>query len=320
MTGNVELWDCRTAFSQALESLAAQDDRVVVVVNDSVGSSKLTAFAERFPDRIVNVGIAEQDMVGVAAGLASSGMIPFVSAAASFLTARALEQIKVDAAYAASNVKFCGMSPGLAYGSLGPTHHSVEDISWLRAIPGVQIVVPSDPVETAGAVRWAGGAPGPVFLRISRSPVPCVNKPGYDFRPGKAVRLRDGGDVSIIANGTVVWRALEAADELARQQVDARVVSMPTVKPLDTAAVLAAAEQTAGIITVEEASVTGGLGAAVAALLAERHPSPMRILGVPDEFAPVGDENWLMDRYGISSSGIVRATLAMLGHESSVGN
>jgi transketolase len=286
---------------------------VVLVVSDSVGSSKLTGFARRFPDRVVNVGIAEQGLVGVAAGLAAGGMVPFVSAAACFLTARALEQIKVDAAYAQSNVKLCGMSPGLAYGALGPTHHSVEDVSWLRAIPGMQIVVPADAAETAEAVRWAHRADGPVFLRVSRTPVPAVNSPGYRFRAGRATVLHDGTDVTIIANGTVVWRALAAADELAGRGVDARVISMPTVKPLDTATVLDAAAETGGIVTAEEASVTGGLGAAVAALLAQHRPTPMRLIGVPDEFAPVGGEGWLMDHFGISTSGVVEAASALLG-------
>ena len=166
------LHDCRKAFAETLIALAREDDRIVAVCNDSVGSSNLTGFKAEFPDRMVNVGIAEQDLVGVGAGLANGGMIPFVSAAAPFLTGRALEQIKADVAYSQARVVLCGQSPGFAYGELGPTHHSIEDLSWLRAVADLPVVVPADPVQTEQAVRWAAANPGPSYLRISRSPVP----------------------------------------------------------------------------------------------------------------------------------------------------
>ena len=188
------------------------------MVNDSIGSSKLDAFKKAFPDRLINVGIAEQDMVGVAAGLANGGRIPFVSAASCFLTARALEQIKADVAYSNHNVKLCGMSPGMAYGELGPTHHSIEDIAWLRAIDNITIVVPADPIETAAALRWAAEVEGPVFVRVSRMAVPEVNREDYTFVPGQAVTLREGSDVTLISNGTVLWRALVAAEQLDRRR------------------------------------------------------------------------------------------------------
>src|SRR6185436_9581339 len=181
------------AYVKTLSELAHDDHRIVGVVNDSVGSSKLDAFKKAFPDRLINVGIAEQDMVGVAAGLANGGRIPFVSAASCFLTARALEQIKADVAYSNRNVKLCGMSPGMAYGELGPTHHSIEDIAWLRAIDNMTVIVPADPIETAQAVEVAARTPGPMFIRISRLPVPMVHDEGYQFTIGKAARLRDGG-------------------------------------------------------------------------------------------------------------------------------
>ncbi len=316
MTGTLTpervLHDCRDAYVATLLELAEVDPRIVAVVNDSVGSSKLGPFAERFPDRLFNVGIAEQDMVGVAAGLANGGKVPFVSAAACFLTARAMEQIKVDAAYSRSHIVLCGMSPGMAYGELGPTHHSIEDLAWLRAIPGLTVVVPSDPTETAQAIRWAAGHDGPVFVRVSRMGVPDVNPAGYEFAPGRAVTLRDGGDVTIIATGTVVTRALDAAEVLAGLGIDARVLSMPTIKPLDTAAVLAAARETAGIVTVEEA-LTSGLGGAVAELVVRHQPVPMRFVGVPDVFAPTGSVSWLMDHFGISAAGISDAARDLLG-------
>ena len=216
------------------------------MVNDSVGSSKLDAFKKAFPDRLINVGIAEQDMVGVAAGLANGGRIPFVSAASCFLTARALEQIKADVAYSNRNVKLCGMSPGMAYGELGPTHHSIEDIAWLRAIDNMIIVVPADPIETAAAMRWAAATEGPAFIRVSRMAVPEIYDDDYEFVPGNAHTLRDGDDVTIISNGTVLWRAIAAAEQLAAEGISARVISMPTVKPLDVDAVIAAARETEG--------------------------------------------------------------------------
>ncbi|HEY5821428.1 MAG TPA: transketolase C-terminal domain-containing protein [Propionibacteriaceae bacterium] len=299
-------FDCRDAYVQTLAELAEADHRIVGVVNDSVGSSKLDAFKRAFPDRLINVGIAEQNMVGVAAGLAGGGRIPFVSAASCFLTARALEQIKADVAYSNNNVKLCGMSPGMAYGDLGPTHHSIEDIAWLRALDNITIVVPADPIETAAALRWAAEVDGPVFIRVSRMAVPQVNAADYTFTPGRAVTLREGDDVTLISNGTVLWRALVAAEQLAVEGISARVLSMPTVKPLDVDAVVAAAQQTAGIVTAEEATTAGALGGAVAETVVQQHPTRVTILGVP-EFAPTGSAGFLLDRYGMSPEGIAAA-------------
>ncbi|GIE99895.1 transketolase family protein [Paractinoplanes rishiriensis] len=299
-------FDCRNAYVQTLADLAQSDHRIVGVVNDSVGSSKLDAFRKAFPDRLINVGIAEQDMVGVAAGLANGGRIPFVSAASCFLTARALEQIKADVAYANRNVKLCGMSPGMAYGELGPTHHSIEDIAWLRAIDNVTVIVPVDPVETAAAMRWAAATEGPVFIRVSRMGVPEIYGDDYEFVPGRAITVREGGDVTLISNGTVLWRALAAAEQLAADGIGARVLSMPTVKPLDTEAVVRAARETAGIVTAEESTVAGGLGGAVAETVVSHHPTRMRILGV-GEFAPTGSASFLLDHYGMSPTGIADA-------------
>jgi transketolase len=304
-------YDCRNAYVDTLAELARTDHRIVGVVNDSVGSSKLDAFKKAFPDRLINVGIAEQDMVGVAAGLANGGRIPFVSAASCFLTGRALEQIKADVAYSDRNVKLCGMSPGMAYGELGPTHHSIEDIAWLRAIDNMTIVVPADPVETAAAMRWAAATDGPVFIRVSRMSVPQVYPDDYTFEPGRAITVREGGDITLISNGTVLWRALVAAEQLAAQGVEARVISIPTVKPLDVDAVVAAAAETRGIVTAEEATTAGGLGGAVAETVAQHHPVRMRILGVP-EFAPTGSAGYLLDRYGMSPDGIADAARALL--------
>lgn len=304
------LHDCRTAFAAALGELAAADERIVVVVNDSLGSSKLGEFRSKFPQRIVNVGIAEQNMVGVAAGLANAGKVPFVSAASCFLTARALEQIKVDCAYSGSNVKLCGMSPGVAYGELGPTHHSIEDIAWLRAIDGLTIIVPSDPEETRAAIAAAAEIEGPVFIRVSRTPVPELRHPQSGFRIGKAEGLREGSDIAIIATGTMVHRAVAAADLLQKRGIEAAVVNMATIAPLDTAAVADAA-RTGAVVTVEEGVVRGGLGGAVAEFLIAHSPVPMRILGFAG-FQPTGSAEWLMEQAGLTSIGIARAARELL--------
>lgn len=308
----IKLHDCRDAFAAALEDIATNDLRICAVVNDSIGSSKISGFGKRFPDRLINVGIAEQTMVGLAGGLANTGKIPFVCAAACFLTGRALEQIKADVAYSDTNVKLVGMSPGMAYGELGPTHHSIEDFAWLRAIANMTIIVPADPIETDQAVRAAAQFKGPVFLRIARTPIPDVHGTDYQFEIGKAAKLRDGNDVTLIANGVCVSRALDAANRLAEQGVQARVLNMSTVKPLDEAAVLAAAKETGGIVTIEEHTIYGGLGGAVAEYVVTHHPAPMRILGVPGIFAPTGSATWLLDHFGLDAQGIVKAAIELV--------
>lgn len=308
-----ERHDCRQAFALALHEIASEDERIVIVCNDSVGSSNLVTFARDFPGRLFNVGIAEQDMVGVGAGLANGGYIPFVCAAAPFLTGRALEQIKADVAYSDAGVKLCGMSPGLAYGALGPTHHSIEDLAWLRVLPNLPVIVPADPAETRAAVRWAAAAPGPAFLRISRTPVPDLPGSGGPLTPGKATVLRDGTDITLIGNGTMVSRCLDAADRLSSRGIGARVLNMATVRPLDEAAVIAAAVETRGIVTVEEHSVHGGLGGSVAEVVACQAPVRMRILGVAGQFAPTGDTEWLFEYFGLTGADISLAALSLLG-------
>ena len=299
-------FDCRDAFAAALEGLAERDQRIVAVVNDSVGSSKLTGFKKRFPERMVNVGIAEQTMVGVGAGLANGGKIPFVSAASCFLTARALEQIKADVAYSNNNVKLVGQSPGIAYGELGATHHSIEDMAWLRALPNLAIVVPSDPWETARAAEAAAAMDGPVFIRVSRSPVPQLKRPAdAEFRIGRAETLREGSDAVIIANGVMVHRALAAGEALAVSGVSVRVVNMSSIAPLDLDAIHAAAEVGA-IVTVEEHSVRGGLGGAVAEVVAAYRPAHVRMLGFPG-FLPTGSVEFLFEEFGLTAEGIADA-------------
>ncbi|MFI9845275.1 transketolase family protein [Nonomuraea sp. NPDC051941] len=314
VTDQQTAFDCRQDFAAELLALAAEDERIVAVCNDSVGSSNLVGFRERFPDRLINVGIAEQDLVGVGAGLANAGKIPFVCAAAPFLTGRALEQIKADVAYSEAHVVLCGQSPGMAYGELGPTHHSIEDLSWMRAVAGLDVIVPADSVQTRAAVRWAAASGRPSYLRIPRFKVPVVTPEGAPFEPRRAVLLADGDDATVIAIGSLTSRALQAAARLREEGVYLRVLNMPFLDPLDEEAIVAAARETRGIVTAEEATISGGLGAAVAATVVTRHPVPMRILGVPRVFAPTGDTAFLLDHFGLSADGIVSAVKDLLRH------
>lgn len=306
------LHDCRDAFVAVLEELGEGNEDIVAVCNDSVGSSKLGGFRDKYPERLINVGIAEQNMVGVGAGLANGGKIPFVCAASPFLTGRALEQIKADVAYSEANVKLIGISSGMAYGELGPTHHSIEDFAWMRALPNVPMAAPADRIETAAAVRWAAERDGPCFLRLSRIGVPDVLPDGHAFEPGKADLLREGGDLAIVANGVLTHRALAAASILERRGVSARVLNMSCVRPLDLGAIEEAAEATGAILTCEEHTVFGGLGGAVAEAVVDSRPVPMKRLGVPGIFAPTGSANFLLDEFGMSPEGIAESAEALL--------
>lgn len=309
------LHDCRDAFVAVLERLGAQDEKVVAVCNDSVGSSKLGGFKARFPDRLVNVGIAEQNMVGVGAGLANGGLLPFVCGASCFLTGRSLEQVKADIAYSNANVKLVGISSGMAYGELGPTHHSIEDFAWTRVLPNLPVIAPCDSIETAAAVEWAAAYEGPVFLRLSRVGVPDLLPAGHRFQPGKANLLRDGDAVTLVANGTLTHRMVAAADLLAAEGIEARVLNMATVRPVDIEAVVAAARDTGAILTAEEHSVYGGLGSAIAEVVVSESPVPMKILGVPGIFAPTGSAEFLLDEFGMAPAAVAEAAKALIARK-----
>lgn len=307
----VPTYDCRQTFVETLLEMAQADPRIVAVCNDSVGSSNLGAFAKAFPDRLVNVGIAEQNMVGVAAGLANGGFIPFVCAAGPFLSGRATEQIKADLAYSNFPAVLCAMSPGVAYGELGPTHHSIEDFAWMRAISNMTVMAPADPKQTRDAMRWAAYAGKPVYMRVPRFKIPAVTPEGHDFVSGKADSLRDGNDVTLVAIGTLVSRALEAAELLAKDGIQARVLNMATVKPIDETAILAAARETGRIVTAEEGILFGGLGSAVAEVTAQHCPVPVRMLGIPG-FAPTGSTEFLLEHFGLTGTAIAAAARDLL--------
>lgn len=310
-----KLHDCRDAFVAVLERLGAENAKVVAVCNDSVGSSKLGGFKAKWPERLVNVGIAEQNMIGVGAGLANGGLLPFVCAASCFLTGRSLEQIKADIAYSNANVKLIGISSGMAYGELGPTHHSIEDFAWTRVLPNLPVIAPCDSIETAAATQWAAEYPGPVFLRLSRVGVPDLLPQGHKFELGKANLLRDGDAVTLIANGTLTHRMMKAAEILAGRGIEARVLNMATVRPIDVEAVVAAAHDTGAILTAEEHSTFGGLGSAIAEIVVAESPVPMKILGVPGIFAPTGSAEFLLDEFGMSPAAVAEAAISLIARK-----
>ena len=307
-----KLHDCRDAFASVLEALGSENTDIVAVCNDSVGSSKLGGFRDKFPERLINVGIAEQNMVGVGAGLANGGKIPFVCAASPFLTGRALEQIKADVAYSETNVKLVGISSGMAYGELGPTHHSIEDFAWIRALPNVPVVAPADRNETAAVIKWAAAYTGGCFLRLSRVGVPDLLPEGHVFELGKADLLRDGGDLTIIANGVLTHRAMTAATLLEQSGINARVLNMASVRPIDEDAIVGAAQQTGAILTCEEHTTFGGLGSAVAEVVVDQAPVPMTRLGVPGVFAHTASANALLDDFGMSPEAIAESAKALI--------
>lgn len=301
-----ETFDNRKAFAETLIELAAADERIVAVCNDSVGSSNLGGFKEAYPDRLINVGIAEQNMVGVGAGLAATGLIPFVCAAGPFLTGRATEQIKADVAYSGHAVILCGMSPGMAYGELGPTHHSVEDLAWMRALPGLDVAVPADERQTRQALQALAADPRGTYLRIGRHKVPSVTTEADTWERGKFNTVRNGSDVTLIGLGTTVSRVIDAADLLAADGVSSRVLNAAWVSPLDRDAIVAAAQETRAIVVAEEANIAGGLGAAVAQIVAELGTGTKVFnLGLT-EFAPTGSTDWLLEHFGLTAANIAK--------------
>lgn len=300
---------CRKAFTDTLLELARKDKSIVAVTTDARGSVTLGDFANELPDQFVECGIAEQNAVGISAGLAHSGKKAFVCGPACFYVARSLEQVKVDVAYNRTNVKILGVSGGVAYGALGATHHSLHDIAALRTFPGMNIVLPCDARQTARLVKMLTECSEPVYVRVGRAAVPNVyDNDDFSFEFGKANMLADGKDLTIIATGETVYHAYQASKILADKGISARVLDMAFIKPLDTEAILRAARETGRIITVEEHSRFGGLGAAVTETIAE-NPVPVKILGIPDEDVIHGNSKEIFAYYGIDTDGIVKAAL-----------
>lgn len=305
---------CRKAFTGTLLELARRYPRIVALATDSRGSVTLGDFAKELPEQFVEVGIAEQDAVGIAAGMALGGKNAFVCGPASFLSARSLEQVKVDVAYAHTNVKVIGVSGGVSYGALGATHHSLHDIAVMRAFEGLTVVLPCDARQTVQLTRVLAQTEGPVYVRMGRAAVPDVyEQDDPPFVIGQANELLPGGDVTIIATGEAVSHALGAGRLLRQKGVQARVLDMHTLKPLDREAVIRAARETGHIVTVEEHSVCGGLGAAVAQTVVEECPVPMRIVGIPDAPLVAGTSAEVFRTVGISADHIAETAIALLG-------
>ncbi len=292
----------RAAFGEALIELGAKDERIVTLDADLSKSTMTASFAKKFPQRAFNVGIAESGMIGVAAGLALAGRVPFACSFACFLVGR-FETIRVSVAYSDAPVKLVGTHVGVAIGEDGYTQMGLEDIACLRSLPNIPIVQPADEIETKQAVAYAVEHPGPIYLRLTRQNLEPVHDAAYRFRLGKADVLRPGNDVSILATGGPLWNALEAARKLAAEGIHAEVVNVATIKPLDEEAILRSAGRTGHVVTVEDHSIHGGLGSAVAELLAEAMPTPMKRIGVTT-FGESGDAKGLYARHGLDLDGI----------------
>lgn len=303
----------RQVICETLMELAQTDKEIVVLASDSRGSAAMAPFADAFPQQFVEVGIAEQNIVGIASGLAHSGKKPFVTSPACFLSMRSIEQIKVDVAYSDTDVKLIGISGGISYGALGMSHHSLQDIAVTRAIPRLKVMLPADRHETKKMTEALVNHRGGVYMRIGRNPVADVYESDqYEFEIGKAVTMREGSDLTIIAAGETVRVALDTEALLQAEGISCRVLNMHTIKPLDQEAILRAARETGHIITIEEHSVFGGLGAAVAEVVVQGEPVPVRIFAIPDEPAIAGTTAEVFRHYGISADNIKQAALDML--------
>ena len=299
-------------FAEIVEELAAADPSLLVVTSDSRGSARLSAFASRMPNRIVEVGIAEQNLVGVAAGLVAGGRTVIAVSPASFLATRSLEQIKHDVCYSDRPVILVGISAGVSYGALGSTHHSLHDFAALRAIHNITVVAPADNWETREALLAAADARSPVYIRFGKKPIPNLPR-RVEFSFGKGRIIRDGSDGAFIATGETVWRALAAADALAKTGASVSVVSMHTVKPLDVELVCTVGRSVGAVVAVEEHSEHGGLGDACARVLLEAGLAPRyRVAAIPDEYTVSGSQDEILSHYGISESGLFRMMSALL--------
>jgi transketolase len=301
-------------FSEILQELAAADSNIIAVTSDSRGSGKMVSYGKKYPDQIIEIGIAEQNLVGVAAGLASAGKKTFAVSPACFLTARALEQIKNDVAYSDNPVTLVGISAGVSYGALGTTHHSLHDYAALRAINNMIIVAPADNFETEQAVRHAAALNKPVYMRLGKKKMPFMNEANQSFEFGKGRIVREGSDMTIIASGETVypaWQAARALEDL--HNVKATVVSMHTIKPLDTDLLDKLASNGRPLITIEEHMVNGGLGEAIASYLFQKGAgNPFAIMGIPDEYTVSGSQAEIFSHYGITKEGIVAIARKLL--------
>ena len=296
----------REAYGKALAALANTNENVVVLDADLSKSTKTADFKAVAPERFFNMGIAEGNMMGVAAGLSTCGKIPFVSTFAMFAAGRAFEQIRNSICYPKLNVKVCATHAGLTVGEDGASHQAIEDISLLRSVPNMVVINPADDIETEAAIKAVAEMEGPCYVRLGRMAVSRVNdETNYNFVIGKGITLAEGNDVAIIATGIMVEAALEAKEELAKEGINARVINIHTIKPIDEELIIKAAKETGVIVTAEEHSIIGGLGSAVAEVVSEKCPVPVLRVGVKDTFGESGKPNELLEKYGLTSKDIV---------------
>ena len=303
----------RDSYGNALVELGKEFDDVLVLDADLAGATKTGTFKKVFPERHINCGIAEANMICVAAGLASAGMVPFASTFAMFAAGRAFEQVRNSVGYPKLNVKICATHGGISVGEDGASHQCCEDYALMRSIPGMVVMSPADDVEARAMIRAAYEHKGPVYIRLGRAAVPVFHEEGAPFQIGKGEVVRDGADIAIIANGLMVFEAMKAGEILAEQGINAMIINMATVKPLDEELVLAAAKKCGKVITCEEHSVIGGLGEAVCSFLSENYPTPVRRIGVNDRFGQSGPAAEVLEHYGLCASNIVKVSKEFLG-------
>ena len=303
----------RDAYGKALAALGAEHDNLVVLDADLANATKTQTFQKAFPHRHFDCGIAEANMICVAAGMSTTGLVPFASSFAMFASGRAFEQVRNSIGYPHLNVKIGATHGGISVGEDGASHQCCEDFALMRSIPGMTVICPADGVEAEAAVKAAYEMDGPVYLRFGRLAIPVFHEEGFNFQIGKGEVLRDGTDVAIIANGLLVYEAIQAGEALAEMGINAMVINMATVKPLDEELVLEAAKKCGRIITCEEHSVIGGLGEAVCSLLSEKLPTPVRRIGVNDEFGHSGPAAALLKQFGLSAEHIVEVAKDFCG-------
>lgn len=307
-----EMMATRDAYGQALLKLGETNPRVVVLDSDVSSSTRTSKFAAKFPDRFFNMGIAEANMISAAAGLATCGKIPFASSFAVFASSRCFEQIRNCVCWPRLNVKIVPSHAGISVGEDGASHQAVEDISIMRMLPNMTVIVPADGLETEQAVLAAAEYDGPVYIRLGRAKFPLVCPPDYEFKIGKSFNVREGSDAICIATGLMVFEALAAAEKLKEQGINIGVINMSTIKPIDKEAILKAAAETGAIVTAEEHTIIGGLGSAVAEVLVEESPVPMKRIGMLDKFGISGSPRDLLEKFHMSEADIVKAVLEMM--------
>jgi transketolase len=306
----------RETYGRTLVEIGRENPDIVVLDSDVAHSTKTVYFGQEFPDRFFNFGIQEANMMDAAAGMATVGLVPFVNTFSFLASLRAAEQVRTSIAYNRLNVKIVGSYGGLSDSYDGASHQSVLDLAVMRSMPYLTVVVPSDDIETGLAVRAAAAFDGPVYLRLCRNEVPAIFKEGHKFEFGKANRIREGRDVTLVVTGILVARALRAAEALTREGIESRVLQMSSLKPIDAGAILKASEETGALVTVEEHNIIGGLGSAVAEVLGATRPAHLERVGIQDRFAESGDYDELLDKYGMSVDDIVAAAKKAFGRKS----